>query len=107
MEGVWQVANSPAFDWTCEALERATDLDRLEARGTVRIALKSAGLEAGSVQPDQMRVVIEKLLPAELTARGVGDAEATCAQLASGISSVSGDAAVESPDEVFKRLGGA
>ena len=102
-----QVPNSAAFDWTCEELERATDLDRLEARGTVRIALKSSGLEAGSVQPDQMRVVIEKVLPAELTARGVQDAEAICGRLAAGVARVSGGDDAESPDEVFKRLGGA
>ncbi|MEM9175656.1 MAG: hypothetical protein AAGC67_10510 [Myxococcota bacterium] len=99
--------NSAAFDWTCEELERETDLDRLEARGTVRIALKSAGLEAGSVQPDQMRVVIEKVLPVELAARGVGNADTICTQLATGVVRVSGGADVESPDEVFKRLGGS
>ena len=65
------MADSPAFDWTCTELENETDLDRLEARGTVRIALKSSGLEAGTVLPDQMRVVIEKVLPTELGARGV------------------------------------
>ncbi len=101
------MANSAAFDWTCEELERQTDLDRLEARGTVRISLKHSGLEAGSVQPDQMRVVIEKVLPAELTARGVDDADSICARMSSGVLRVSAGAAVESPDEVFKRLGGA
>lgn len=99
--------NSAAFDWACEALERETDLDRLEARGTVRIALKSSGLEAGSVQPDQMRVVIEKVLPGELVARGVDEAEAICGRLATGVVSVSAGDDVESPDEVFKRLGGS
>ena len=99
--------NSAAFDWTCEALERETDLDRLEARGTVRIALKSSGLEAGSVQPDQMRVVIEKVLPGELVARGVDQADAICGRLATAVVSVSAGDDVESPDEVFKRLGGS
>ncbi len=98
--------NSAAFDWTCEELERETDLDRLEARGTVRIALKSAGFEAGSVHPDQMRVVIEKVLPGELIARGVDDAEAICGRLAAGVGSVSAGDDAESPDEVFERLGG-
>ena len=101
------VADSPAFGWTCEELERETDLDRLEARGTVRIALKSSGLEAGSVLPDQMRVVIERVLPGELIARGVTGAEAICSRLASRVGSVDSGAVSESPDEVFRRLGGS
>ena len=99
--------NSAAFDWTCEELERETDLDRLEARGTIRIALKSSGLEAVSVQPDQMRTVIEKVLPGELIARGVDNADGVCSRLAVGVARVSRGVGVESPDEVFKRLGGA
>ena len=101
------VADSPAFDWTCQELEKETDFDRLEARGTVRIALKSSGLEAGSVLPDQMLVVIEKVLPAELTARGVADAESLCVRLATSVTSIDSGKATESPDEVFRRLGGS
>ncbi len=100
------MANSPAFDWLCEHLELATDLDRLEARGTVRIALKGAGLDAGSVTPEQMRVVIERILASELVARGIEDADQKCTQLASGISAVVGSGSSDSPDEVFRRLGG-
>lgn len=100
------MADSPAFDWTCQALENETDLDRLEARGTVRIALKSSGLEASTVQPEQMRVVIEKVLPDELTARGVDEPERVCRLLADRIGSVEGGNVGESPDEVFRRLGG-
>lgn len=101
------MANSAAFDWACEALERETDLDRLEARGTIRIVLKVAGVEAASVLPDQMRVVIERVLPAELVARGVADAEAVSLRMARGVLAVSSAEAAESPDEVFERLGGS
>ena len=101
------MADSPAFDWTCEALETETDLDRLEARGTIRLALKSSGLLASSVRPDQMRVVIERVLPAELTARGVPAAVDLCFRLAEGVSGVAVSAETESPDDVFRRLGGS
>ena len=100
------MADSPAFDWICQELESQTDLDRLEARGTVRIALKSSGLEASSVLPDQMRVVIERILPGELNARGVETAEALCSRLADRVSSVASGDVADSPDEVFRRLGG-
>lgn len=101
------MADTPAFDWTCAELEQATDLDRLEARGTVRLALKSAGLDVANVLPSQMRVVIERVLPAELVARGVTDAEALCARLASGIDALAPGDVADSPDEIFRRLGGS
>jgi len=100
------LADSPAFDWTCDRLESESDLDRLEARGTIRISLKRAGLEASGVEPDQMRVVIEKILPAELEARGVGQIQALCARLAAGVATLSTSVAGDSPDVVFERLGG-
>jgi hypothetical protein len=100
------VANSPAFIWTCEELERLTDFDRLEARGTVRIALKASGLEARDVTPDQMRVVVEKLLPVELGARGLDSTDSICMRLATGLGAIEAAPKSDSPDEIFKRLGG-
>ncbi len=101
------VADSPAFAWLCGELEAATSLDRLESRGTVRIALKNAGLEAGTVRPDQMRVVIERLLPEELRARGVEGREALCARWASEVEAIGSEGGPEAPDEVFRRIGSA
>jgi hypothetical protein len=45
------MADSPCFDRVCAALESETSLDRIEARGTVRLALKGAGLDAASDTP--------------------------------------------------------
>ena len=100
------MADAAAFEWLCNELEQASSLDRLEARGTVRLALKQSGLEARSVTPDQMKVVIEKVLPAELEARGIADGERICRGLLPGLANVSAGDHAESPDEVFKRLGG-
>ncbi len=66
------------FDFTAERLEHHTSLDRLEARGTLRIALKMAGLRAKSVTAGQLCVVLEKLMPDELEKRDVSDAAAVC-----------------------------
>ena len=52
------MADSPCFEHVCAALESETSLDRLETRGTVRLALKGAGLDAAHATPDQMGVVI-------------------------------------------------
>jgi hypothetical protein len=96
------------FDRVCEALEQATQLDRLSARGTVRLALKSAGLESASATPKQLSVVIARVLPNELRARGVADPAEVCSVLERAL----GDApaptapAQASPEEMFRRLRG-
>lgn len=100
------MADSEAFDFVCDQLEQGSSLDRLAARGTVRIALKQAGLEARSVSPDEMSVVVEKLLPKELANRGVEGGEALCAHVKQGLAGLAPGKATETPDAVFRRLGG-
>jgi len=85
------VAESPVFDRTCEELERRSVLDRLAARGTVRIALKGAGLEVHGVDVAQMSVVLRKVLPAELASRGIADAGAVCEAIAEFLAGVDFD----------------
>lgn len=98
------MADSPAFELACEVLERDTSLDRLEARGTIRLALKQAGLESRSVTPDQMTVVVESLLPRELASRGVDDG--VCAALGEKLAGLETSDGAETPEAVFARLGG-
>jgi hypothetical protein len=100
------MADSEAFDFVCDQLEQATALDRLAARGTVRIALKQAGLEARTVSPDEMAVVVEKLLPKELATRGVDGGESVCGRIKQGLTSLAPGKAADTPDAVFRRLGG-
>ncbi|MCG8589684.1 MAG: hypothetical protein MJE66_10375 [Proteobacteria bacterium] len=101
------MADSTVFDRICEALEAESSLDRLEARGTMRLALKQAGLEARHVTRDEMGVVIEKVLPAELTSRGIDDATGVCARLGEALAQCGDDGdRGESPESVFARLGG-
>ena len=69
------MADSAAFEGVCEVLERSDRLDRLESRGTVRLALTHAGLEASSVTAAQMTVVLEQALPRQLRSRGARDAD--------------------------------
>jgi hypothetical protein len=99
------MADSVAFERVCEVLERDTSLDRLEARGTVRLALKAAGLDARNVAPDQMAVVAANLLPHELEARGVKGGDGVCAALRRELARLETPAAAETPEAVFARLG--
>ena len=101
------MADSRAFEWTCTELESVSSFNKLEARGTIRLALKEAGLEAGRVTPAQMSVVTERILPGELRNRGVEDAEGICGALTSGLSglpALEAENTQETPEDVFRRL---
>ena len=96
------------FEFAAGALEQSTDLDKLESRGTLRISLRQAGLDAHSVSPEQMVVVLSRVLPELLTSRGVRDADRVCRSLATKLQGFAGDDAKpanESPEDVFRRLG--
>jgi hypothetical protein len=99
--------DSPAFDYVSRALSDRTSLEAIEARGTVRIALKLAGLKAAAVTREQMAVVLERIMPGELEKRGISGAAALCDRMKSEVVSLErGDLAQQSPESVFQRLGG-
>jgi hypothetical protein len=104
------MASSLSFEWASEELERITSLDRLQARGTLRLLLKKAGLDPSSVTAEQMGVVLRELLPKELQSRGVEDGDSACDHLLRGLRAANltdTGSSAESPEEVFKRLGGS
>lgn len=99
------MADSEVFDFVCDLLEGLTALDRLEARGTVRIALKQAGLEPHSVTPGQMSVVVTKLLVTELSSRCVVDGAAQCRTIDEQLGLLESGPMADTPEAVFERLG--
>jgi len=103
------MAEAAAFEIACAELEERTPLSRLEARGTVRLALKRAGFDSRHVTPEQMAVVIERLLGRELASRGVEDPDGVCAALLGPVraSGLGTGPASETPEDVFRRLGGS
>ena len=95
------------FDLAADQLEQRTDFETLEARGTVRLALKSAGLAPREVTAAQMAVVFTRVMSTELSARGVENPEAVCEAIVAELKSAhveSDDAPASSPEEVFRRL---
>ncbi len=98
------------FDLAADSLEQHSPFDRLEARGTLRIALKAAGLEPKNLTGTQLQVVFEKVMPGELDSRGISNMLDVCAAVLADLASARGVAAddsVTSPDDVFRRLAGA
>jgi hypothetical protein len=96
------------FDFVSDELERLTGLGKLEARGTVRLALKAAGLDARTVTTQQMVAMLEKVMPSEMKARGVANGEQTCKTLVTSLEaahpSSSAAPSPESPEAIFRRL---
>jgi hypothetical protein len=95
------------FEFVAAELKKRTELEDLEARGTIRLALKSAGLTARETTPEQMAVVIEQVLPRELRVRGVDDPESVCGELSlavKGFEVEGGESTGTSPEDVFRRL---
>jgi hypothetical protein len=97
------------FDVAAERLETHSDLDKLEARGTLRLALKSAGLDPSSLGVAQLEVVMSKVMPGELERRGVWKPEDVCSAVVADVKQRFGEAASgsdrASPEAVFRRLG--
>jgi hypothetical protein len=95
------------FELVAEELERRTDLAKLEARGTVRLALKEAGLDARTVTAEQMGVMLQKVMPDEMRSRGVEQPEAICQAIMTALKSSHTAASApqaESPEAIFRRL---
>lgn len=95
------------FDLVADEIEQRTDLAKLEARGTVRLALKEAGLDARSVNAAQMDVMLDKVMPGEMRARGVENPEPVCEAIRTALKNShtefsGGDP--ESPEAIFRRL---
>lgn len=95
------------FEFVAAALQKRSGLESLEARGTIRLALKSAGLSVREVTREQMIVVIDQVLPRELQARGVDNPEGVCGDLSRAVKGFrieAGESDGASPEDVFRRL---
>lgn len=99
---------SSIFDFVADELESRTDLAKLEARGTVRLALKQGGLDARSVTGDQMGVILTKVMPSEMRARGIESPDEICEGIITALktdrSAEAAEPAAESPEAIFRRL---
>jgi hypothetical protein len=95
------------FDLAAQKLEQHTGFSQLEARGTLRIALKAAGLDPRSLTLDELRVVFEKLMPGELEQRGVSDTASACKAVMRNLENApiaATDSSSSNPDDIFRRL---
>ncbi len=95
------------FELVAGELQQRSRLENLEARGTIRLALKSSGLTTREVTQEQMIVVIDQVMPRELRVRGVENPEAVCRELSRAVKGVEVEEVEStgtSPEDVFRRL---
>ena len=100
------MAGSAAFEAACACLEQSSSLTNLEARGTIRLALKEAGFEAKTATARVLSTVVERVLPAELRSRRIADPDAICARIALALEGVAAEPVSDTAEAVFARLGG-
>jgi hypothetical protein len=97
------------FDPAAEQLEHHTGLDRLEARGTLRLAIKQAGLDARRLTLRELDAIFEKVMPEQLATRGIDQPSSVCKAIMAEITRSANGATtadVANSDEVLGRLGG-
>jgi hypothetical protein len=98
------MTESAIFEWACATLESASQMTRLQSRGTLRLILKQAGLEPGTFNRRQLAVIAARMMPGELHKRGIAEVERICAALADCPESIA-ETHAHSPDDIFDRLG--
>ncbi len=100
---------SPVFERAADELERLSRLSRLEARGTLRLALKEAGLLPKTVNTRAILIVLDRILSPLLTRRGVQGAPEICRSIATVVRGLTSETSydVETPEKVFARIGRA
>lgn len=100
-------AGASLFDAAADALEAHCELDRLAARGTLRLLLKEAGFDPKAIVRDELIKVLEALLPGALGERGVGESDAVLAAVLGAVQRAEDvESNGERPERIFARLGG-
>lgn len=98
---------SHVFERAADELEVLSRMSRLEARGTLRLALKDAGLVSKTVNAKAMLVVLDRILPALLTRRGIQGVPEMCRSISQTVRSLTSETTYdgETPEKVFARIG--
>jgi hypothetical protein len=100
------MSTSPVFEWLSAELSTHARFDVLNSRGTLRLALQSAGLEPRTLTKEQAEVVIARVLPQDLKLRGVTDATNVCMRISMALKLMRfAQTAPDSAETTFARLG--
>jgi hypothetical protein len=99
--------DSDLFTIVADRLCEFSDLSRLEARGTIRIAFKKAGVDIECFGLDDLEAILTKIMPGELENVGCADSQSICDAIMKSMQSAAPETATRSRDEIIRRLGSA
>jgi hypothetical protein len=99
------MSQSPVFEWVAGRLQTATRWSAMEARGTLRLALKEMGVDPRFVTKREMLAVLRTRLNRALEARRYSDARQLCAWFEEELTHATFEREVESPEAIFQRFG--
>ncbi len=103
------MSDIPLFDLVAQEIENRCQLTTIQVRGTLRIAIKDAGLDPKLITTRQMTVILNKVLGQHLIRRGI-EAEQSkqiCATIVSTITEADlpDPTGIERlPESLFERL---
>lgn len=99
-------AKNAAFERVCADLERHTSLNRLQARGVIRLTLKEAALDAKTVTNREMIAVVTRVLNSKLVAQGIpaNKGISVCDKLVESLARVKDEGTTQEPAAMFARI---
>jgi hypothetical protein len=95
---------SPTFDLAADALRLGTGLSANEARGTLRLICREAGLRPDLVTEQKLQVIVPHLLPRALSARGIAGAADICRRILASLAAAPLQPGAADPAEMFRRI---
>ncbi len=95
-----------AFNFVSSELEKRCDLSQFVARGTLRLALRDAGLDPHWVTWVQMKHAVDRVLASELVKRSVADSTGVCREILALVETQMGAAETSrsSPEDFLRRV---
>jgi hypothetical protein len=99
--------DSDSFTIVADRLRELSELDRLEARGTIRLAFKKAGVDVACFGLEDLQAIFATIMPEELEIRGCEDTRGICDAIIQSLKGRVPEKATQPRDEIMRRMGDA
>lgn len=94
------------FDAAAACLAEHAELSPAEARGTLRLVLRSAGLRPSLLTRAKLTIVLERILPRRLPGHDLASATHICTALVDDLARLPEGDGAATPESLFNRLNG-
>ncbi|HBZ70435.1 MAG TPA: hypothetical protein DEP35_12195 [Deltaproteobacteria bacterium] len=97
---------SPVFTAICEVIEETSSLNRIAARGTVRLVMKEVGLEVHDVTSREMLALLDERMPRALRACGVENVDRVIERARGAVKEAGTEREPDSAERFFDAIAG-